>query len=194
MRTRNLTIVKKDGKYVVAQYGQRDGYPEGNGVILYNFAKDKNNIELLREKVCNCVYIDEVECDELETKFSNSDCSYEKFLLTYPQFSRDIGTDILHLIMQSSNEIKLINHIDFIADSLFCEWAYIIDLDSDTFEVFKGFNTKKLSKDDRFFEFETEDKYHPCKLAIAWKFDNLPETEEDFTKSIYEVTEVEESC
>lgn len=31
MGTRNLTAVYLDGQYKVAQYGQWDGYPEGQG-------------------------------------------------------------------------------------------------------------------------------------------------------------------
>ena len=32
MGTRNLTAVYLDGQYKVAQYGQWDGYPEGQGI------------------------------------------------------------------------------------------------------------------------------------------------------------------
>ena len=39
MGTRNLTCVIKDGKYRVAQYGQWDGYPEGQGMNILNFLK-----------------------------------------------------------------------------------------------------------------------------------------------------------
>lgn len=34
----------------------------------------------------------------------------------------------------------MIDNHDFLADSLFCEWAYIVNLDDSTFEVYKGFN------------------------------------------------------
>lgn len=32
---------------------------------------------------------------------------------------------------------------DFLKDSLFCEWAYIINLDTMKFEIYKGYNTKR---------------------------------------------------
>lgn len=34
----------------------------------------------------------------------------------------------------------MIDSHEFLGDSLFCEWAYIINLDDGTFEVYRGFN------------------------------------------------------
>ncbi len=34
----------------------------------------------------------------------------------------------------------MIDSQEFLADSLFCEWAYIINLDSENIEVYRGFN------------------------------------------------------
>lgn len=182
MGTRNLTIVKSDNKYVVAQYGQWDGYPEGNGVVLYNFVKDKYNVDMLKENICRCNYIDEKKYEQM---IKNVD--EKSFLKEYPQFSRNTGADILSLIISSEEDsINLFDTIDFIADSLFCEWAYVIDLDTNTFEVFKGFNKTELKENDRFFEFEdkSEREYHPCREVMSWKFDDLPDTEEDFLKLV----------
>ena len=45
MGTRNLTIVRnKEGIIRVAQYGQWDGYPEGQGITALNFIKNKDNL------------------------------------------------------------------------------------------------------------------------------------------------------
>ena len=37
MGTRHLIAVMADGKYQVAQYGQWDGYPSGQGVSVLTF-------------------------------------------------------------------------------------------------------------------------------------------------------------
>jgi len=40
----------------------------------------------------------------------------------------------------------MIDYIDFIKGSLFCEWAYIINLDRGVLEIYRGYQTKKPKK------------------------------------------------
>ena len=40
MGTRNLTAVMIDGEYKVAQYGQWDGYPSGQGLTCLHFLRE----------------------------------------------------------------------------------------------------------------------------------------------------------
>lgn len=37
MGTRNLTVVINNGKPCIAQYGQWDGYPQGQGYTIFDF-------------------------------------------------------------------------------------------------------------------------------------------------------------
>lgn len=52
MGTRNLTAVYLDGQYKVAQYGQWDGYPEGQGITVLTFLRDKMGIWNCLRKRC----------------------------------------------------------------------------------------------------------------------------------------------
>ena len=45
-----------------------------------------------------------------------------------------------NLFPYNQNLRHMIDSHAFLADSLFCEWAYIIDLDNSQFEVYRGFN------------------------------------------------------
>ena len=44
-------------------------------------------------------------------------------------------------LFQYNNDLRhMIDSHMFLADSLFCEWAYIVNLDTEKLEVFRGFN------------------------------------------------------
>ena len=51
MGTRNLTAVFMDGEYKVAQYGQWDGYPSGQGVDILNILKNAKKDILKRNSI-----------------------------------------------------------------------------------------------------------------------------------------------
>ena len=50
MGTRHMIGVVSDGKYRVAQYGQWDGYPSGQGVGILEFLID-GNLDALKRNV-----------------------------------------------------------------------------------------------------------------------------------------------
>lgn len=183
MGTRNLTIVHKNGEYKVAQYGQWDGYPEGLGATLLNFLKSVN-MDSFRNAIDNVSFYTQEELEEIDKSIADRReilPNYE-WQRDYPHLSRDCGGDILNrIVFKGVTKVK--NAIDFAADSLFCEWAYVIDLDTNKFEVYKGFNHEELSSDERFYFLEDKrDKenivgkdYHPIKFVKAYDIDNLPD-------------------
>ena len=81
------------------------------------------------------------------------------------------------------------------ADSIWCEWAYVIDLDKGTFEVYKGFNKQPLGKEQRFrylqdlnLHMDKKDDgtlyhngYYPVRHLVTFKLNNLP-TPHEFLK------------
>jgi hypothetical protein len=63
---------------------------------------------------------------------------------------------------------------DFPMDSLYCEWGYLIDVDTATFEVYTGF--QKAPHDAGRFAHRppTNEDYYPVALAASWPFTALP--------------------
>lgn len=100
----------------------------------------------------------------------------------YPEFSRNTGAGILEMVQNHSEGMKLQDSINFAADGLFCEWAWVIDLDAGTFEGYCGFGQTPLAENDRFYflrDLEEDNGYHGVRLAAKWNLDALP-TDEEF--------------
>ena len=210
MGTRNLTMVVKDGKYKVAQYGQWDGYPRGQGVTVLNFLKNAD-LNKFRQQVDKVVIFDgkskgskqmqdrvdklfdrlneglrnskTYDSQEVAKKIFNAD---EKLL--YDCFTRDTCAKILNVIYEARAEaIPHFSELSFAADSLFCEWAYLVNLDTDELEVYVGFNKEPLKKGDRFKGLRRPShcnkEYYPIRLLKTYKFSELP-SEKKFVKEL----------
>lgn len=148
MGTRGLTMVLVDGIERVAQYGQWDHYPVGQGLKILTFCKANLRTRAQRAeflgKVRRCGFISATEIQERwvecgakpDSEFVNMEIA-AKFKTRYPALSRDTGGDILDLI--DAGETALQDSKDFIRESLFCAWAYCVNLDTGMLEVYKGF-------------------------------------------------------
>ena len=211
MGTRHLIgVIDRKGTLKVAQYGQWDGYPSGQGVDVLEFAKDKALLKELEQrfdiiKFHNDTHeIDEyIEAYESRTpNWSNEPdnrTANDKYWWENTQ-SRDLGADILKTLinldttklpLEHNNKIYLYNHIDFLKDSLFCEWAYIINLQTNKLQVLCGFNEDKskefelciTKQEDVDKEFEDRTKYYGCTLLKEYDLDDLP-TEDEFLEDL----------
>ena len=190
MGTRNLTAVFMDGNYKVAQYGQWDGYPEGQGTTCLNFLRDEMDENKFREAL---KYVRYATSDELKGLFEEFGAdqygnismeNYDKLKKQVPEMHRDTAADVLKMIQDGKARI-LKNSLDFAADGLFCEWAYVIDLDKRTFEVYVGFNHEPLTEKDRFYFLKDKEQngYHGVHMIKSWSIDELPNREE-FLKAV----------
>lgn len=189
MGTRNLTIIQLNGKYVLAQYGQWDGQPDGQGATVLEFLHTQAHTNpAFAEKLLALKWITDAEAEVISKKHPDD------WARVYPQMTRDTGAEILDIIYKA--EPGLLVHpsksldIEFAGESLQCEWAYVIDLDKQTFEVFQGFNKEPVEQGARFSEMKTSDhsfggyegepKYHyyQVKLSKEWPLHSLPTMEE----------------
>jgi len=62
---------------------------------------------------------------------------------------------------------------DFIHNSLHCEWAYIANLDSEKFEIWKGLQAKP-DPDNRYGTEHDRMAYYPCTLLKEYDLNKLP--------------------
>lgn len=175
MGSRYLVCVKNEDEYVIAQYGIDDGAPGTAGVYCMDFGRSLSNPStrlLFKEKLKNCRFLTEQELADIQNK---------------PEINSNHMTDdaynIFFHIMKSDTIIHLKNKIAFTGQSLYCEWCYLIDLDLNTFEVFRGFNDIKKNASHRFTQYteivsHPRTQYYPVALEIAYSLDNLPDVQD----------------
>ena len=151
MGTRHFIGVKLNREFKVAQYGQWDGYPSGQGADVLKFLSGAD-LKVFAEKVSKCVFIDganirqkwiDIGRDPEDTSSFVSIELSNKFAAAYPQLSRDAGAQVLTMVMESENGLELCDNADFLNDGLFCEFAYIIDLDEQKLLCYSGGNKHK---------------------------------------------------
>ncbi len=155
MGTRHLIIIYYNGKYVLAQYGQWDGYPEGQGFKILKFLSTpgettnlKSNLHLLHAATPDEIKAIDEECSQADREekqrkpghfLSMDDMALN---LRYPSLSRDTGANILNLIADTKDDKPII--IREVKESLqfamhpICEWIYDIDLDANKLKVYSG--------------------------------------------------------
>lgn len=170
MGTRNLTCVVQNGKYKVAQYGQWDGYPGGQGHTCLEFLTKRYQPEVFAKHINNAEFLTQEESAKINDEYAELG---EDFWKKYPNLDRDTAAKILDYV-QENEYPKLVDKISFAGDSLFCEWCYVIDLDKQTFEVYQGFNEEPLQDNERFKFLENNpEKYYPVKHVLTVPFSEI---------------------
>jgi hypothetical protein len=177
-------MVISDGKTRIAQYGQWDGYPSGQGKTILEFLRTMDKGKFM-EKLDKCRFLNgnKRKAKEMDKFMQEIGCvngwmdneQSQKYHEKYPFLSRDHGGEVLQLIQDTElDEILLNDESEFVKDSLFCEWAYVVDFDTNTFEVYEGFNKTPLDKSERFYSDENNQGYYPVKLVKSFDLNNLP--------------------
>lgn len=187
MGTRHITAVVHKGEIKVAQYGQWDGYPTGQGKTIAQFIQHTMDNDAFRKALDNTSFVEFhpyvknlwTECGADPNSDMVSMAVSDKFGKKYPEFSRDTGAGVLAVI-QDKGGAKLQNDLSFVADSLMCEFAYVVNMDDETVEVYKGFNTTPLEDSERFKYLNGKEawdgtKYHPVSLVTEIPFNEFTE-------------------
>ena len=145
MGTRNLTkVIDKDGVIRVAQYGQWDGYPSGQGASMLAFISEYNMLDKIEMSLVKCRFVEQGEVDAAYDAFNDVEKwepirnEYDGFASAFPSLSRNTCTDILKVIVYSNEEVILWDDREFENDGLFCEGVYTIDFQMNTFASYYG--------------------------------------------------------
>lgn len=166
MGTRGAYGFRIDGVDKVT-YNHSDSYPSGLGKDIADFCVETKGIDL-KPFARGIRMVNEVTPptpDEIR--------KYHEFL--NDQVGECTDKDWYCLLRQTQGDLQpyldgldvMIDSKGFLKDSLFCEWAYIINLDDGVLEIYEGFN-KQAGGAGRYAGGEPDNGYYGVKLLYTW--------------------------
>ena len=204
-------------------YNQYDSYPDGRGLDNLRELKEAwinggNSAETLRDLARKARLVsdakkptpEDVRLLRTTTNLNVSEQSTDDWYC----LTRETHGSIVQMLKCGYIE----DHSTFPLDSLFCEWAYILDLDRDVFEVYEGFNKTRpkggrwkgrptkaeelqalkdhlhwchVNERDPWMTEKTISEFKAVELAASWRLDGLP-TDEEFIQELDPPAEVRE--
>jgi hypothetical protein len=137
-------VINKQGELKVSQYGQWDGYPDGQGVEILDYLK-QGNLDKYQEELDKLHLI----TDE-EVKIVATDPKWQE---NYPYMSRDCGSKIHQMI--EDGEVKFVQFIDDEEAKRWCQGFYTIDFQQNKFiaefnGVIREYSLSDLPTDEQF--------------------------------------------
>lgn len=176
MGTRGAVGFRVDGADKVA-YNHFDSYPDGLGADVVEFIRDKFlslGVEGMRKAARE---IDRIDTDVPPTKDQQarfapiadlgvSNRSLTDWYCLLRKLQGDLGAYVEHKAIPGGGE-------KFMLDSLFCEWAYVVNVDDMTLEVYKGFQEAPHDLG-RYAALPGDGKYFPVALVAAFPLDDIP--------------------
>ena len=167
MGTRGLTKVIYKNQVIVAQYGQWDHYPEGQGVTLFHTLYNPDVVKAFIEKIPQIYYPSDEELEAIYKSVTGDNPDEQ-----VPSLTRNTGGEIFEVIADwDDSPIPLVRSEDFEKDELFCEGVYTINLDTGFFHT----------------QFDRQDGTWRISLFLGLEY-LLDMTDEDYIQSCKDAT------
>ena len=174
MGTRGLYGFRKNGVDKTT-YNHFDSYPSGLGQTVVEFCK-LHSIKEMNTIFDKIVMVKEGETPTeeqikecIENGFANFSVS-TKSKTDWYCLLRECQGD-LECLAKAKDHAYMTNGQNFIKDSLFCEYAYIINLDDEVLEFWEGF--QRVPQEGNRYGTEPDGNYYPCKLSLTFPLDEI---------------------
>lgn len=173
MGTRGLYGIRKGG-VDKATYNHFDSYPSQLGDHFTRFcaALGADGLSKLFDRIELVDQVEKPMSDQeaycVERGWSNSDAPeswYDSLRLLQGDFDAYLAA------AGATGPVYMTDDADFIRDSLFCEYAYIANLDEGVLEFWAGFQ-KRPDPANRYGQ-DADCGYYPCRLLATWPLDAL---------------------
>jgi hypothetical protein len=176
MSANGLVCVYYRGRFAVAQMG--DAWAYGEGMRILRFLREPGNIGRLREGlqyVATLIPEGLKEIKKMPSLFKSSP----------GPFYKGTPATILNMIAQEAtaeNYVPIWLSLNFAITSR-CNWAYIVDLDRNTFDVFVRRERKREAPTTRFSNVGGDNVHVPA-LVKSFSFSQLPAADKEFLRAL----------
>ncbi len=159
-------------------YNHSDSYPEFLGKNILSELKEVSDWGLIKDRVENLVAIPDSRV------ITDNDALVRSEIRRHFDGNYQVNNpkDYYSLFKPFQGRLKpyldgkltfMATANDFVYDSLFCEWAYIVNLDTQKFEVWRGIQSKP-DLESRYDMESDRMGYYPCKLLKDYSLLELP--------------------
>ena len=202
MGTRGLYGIRKN-EIDKTTYNHYDSYPEWLGKNMVEFCATTSEEEMnkIYDKIIMVDESDKPTNEEIAFCIANglydervSSRSVEDWYCLLRKAQGEIS--VLKDLINKNDKAYMIDNSDFIEDSLFCEYAYIINLDTHCLEFYEGFQ-HEAQVGNRYGEKPTTtdyapDYYYPCRLVMKMplaEIKNVKEIVQKMSDAVYDKEE-----
>lgn len=161
MWTRHIIAVKQAWVFKVANYGQWDGYPTGQGEAIRAFLSEVD-MDIFKEKISACRAITSQELEDIP----DVDENWVEWPEAYPWLSRDAWASILSYIMEDKSVLKMAENC--LTPNMWIEWSYLINLDAMTLSVYRW----SILSHEKYVRKPND--HRPAAALHTYSLDNLP--------------------
>jgi len=147
-------------------YNHWNSYPSGLGCKIANYLKGKSTYDDIHKDFSNIELVSHDDTPTLEQKL---DCTLAE--ITDTNVGGQSEEDWYCLLRGAQGDLDkhadvgyMIDSREFLYDSLFCEWAYILNMDTNELEIYIGYQKEKDKVKGRYGDndwFIAQLKNHP---------------------------------
>lgn len=168
MGTRGTLGFVIDGEEKLA-YNHFDSYPDGVGVDVLKWASEVTNWETIGKLARDLKLVTTDDPEPTQEQIEQ--------LIKYHNESVSTGypTEWYSLLRHTQGDPRAILEAGYMEDargfpldSLFCEWGYVVDLDNETLEVYRGFQ-KEAHHEGRFADRLELRATHHCNPDVCFR-------------------------
>lgn len=174
MSTRGAYGFRINGRDKIT-YNHCDSYPTWLGKKIVDFIQT-SSLEEMRQIASRIILVRQ---DDIPTPEQIEECKEWADL----GVGKRTLTDWYCLLRNAQGDLSayakglryMIDNHTFLADSLFCEWAYIVNLDECAFEVYVGFQKRRDNNPrNRYRNMQKQGEYYPVKLVAEFPLQEIP--------------------